>query len=160
MTKLTAGDVVTLIKAFSITPSDIDVGKDQQSQGSDQDEEPVGGIAALKPYMNMNKRREKVSLHTVNTWIQLFRDSAVEAVEKSLAGIPVNQPLDEVDIGKVQSVLDSKSAIARANRPLFHKINPDHSSAVLKVAALVFGQLKQVIRQAASRQQDTADMAT
>jgi len=157
MTKLTAGDVVTLIKAFPITLSDVDVGEDQQSQSSHQDEEPVGGIAALKPYMIMKKKREKVSSHTVNTWIQLFRDSAVEAVEQSLAGIPASQPLDEVDIGKVQSVLDSKSAIARANRPLFHKINPDHSSAVLKVAALVFGQLKQVIRQAASHQPDMAE---
>ena len=157
MGNLTAGEAIKLIEDFSISPSDI--AQVQQSQGFGQGERPVGGINFLRPYMG-TKKKERVSSHAVDTWIQLFRDDAVEAVRQLLAGIPANQPLNEADLNRVQEVLKSRSAVVEANLPLFHKINPDHSVAVLKVASLVFGQLKQVIRQAASHQPDTADMAT
>lgn len=159
MRNLTAGEAIQLIEDFSVSPSDI--AQVWQSQDLDQSDGPSGGFAFLKRYLGTKKNeKERVSAHSVSVWIQSFHDGALEAVKQSLAGIPANQPLNEADLSRVQEALKSRSAVVEANLPLFHKINPAHSSAVLKVATLVFGQLKQVIRQAASHQPDTADMAT
>jgi len=161
MGNLTAGEAIKLIEDFSITPSAIDMGKVQQSLNSVQSEEPAGGIDFLKRYMGtQNNGKEKVSAQSVGVWIQLFHDGALEAVKKSLAGIPASQPLSEMDLDRIQTALEYEKTLVETNAHEFKKINSHHFLAMKDVVSRVSAQLSQVIREAASHRQDMADMAT
>ncbi|MDO8469375.1 MAG: hypothetical protein Q7S29_06500 [Candidatus Peribacter sp.] len=154
MGKLTVGDVLRLIETSPIVSLATGEAGNAQTQ-SGQPHTPAE--AALLQRMISEK---VVSVQTVQTLIESSRVVALEAVRKSLTDFPSNQPLDEIQLARIQSALESQSAVVRRNRSTFQRINPKHSEAVLSVSSLVSVQLSRAIADAMRSRTSSAGTAS
>lgn len=135
-----------------LTPEDI-LHRIEASPVPDFTQQSPNSHAHLPSYFALHSmvQRGDIPLHSVQTMIEASRAVALDNVRTVLRDVPHGQPLDEIHLGRIQSVLDAQSAIVLQNHSLFTRINPKHSGAVQQVAKFFPWYFRHTMLQAKKR---------
>jgi len=142
MGNLTASDVLQLIETSSLSPLVPVAGANGKSSDPDQFREE-SAVSDLHRKIAGNV----ISPQLVDVLVEASRTVAFETIADLLRGIPNDQPLDDIDLGRIQNALERISAVVKRGSPhVFSRIKLGHGEAVSEIASIVSNKLSMAIR--------------